>query len=179
MRLVIQRLKPKGFFSIEAVISLAFALFVILTAIGWYTYMLPRQNLEKQIHILAQKAKIQGGLTATTALLRADTYNYLSDEDKETDLGFFLDTLQQMGHDISKVQVTCQTAEGKSGCLGVTPYREDGVGYIRRQDMDMMVIHVVVPTKPSLLSMSYAFFGSSGSVPSQYIFEEVVMSERW
>ena len=52
-----------GGLTIEAIPALALALFVIMTAIGWFTYLTPRQNLEKQVHILAQKAKIQGGIT--------------------------------------------------------------------------------------------------------------------
>ena len=67
----------RGSFAIEAVLSLTVVLFVVITCIGWYNYMIPRQGLEKQIHLLGQKAKIQGGLTATPALLSATSYGNL------------------------------------------------------------------------------------------------------
>lgn len=153
-----------GGLTIEAIPALALALFVIMTAIGWFTYLTPRQNLEKQVHILAQKAKIQGGIT------NSGTNN---------DLKLFLDILEQKGVDRTKVKVTCTTRPGNKNCLGVNGLNSTGTNYITRKSLEMMVIRVEVPTSPRLLNMSRVFFGGASSVPDKYIFEEAVLSERW
>lgn len=169
----------KGTVAIEAVISLSVVLFILILSIGWYNYMIPRQGLEKQIHLLGQKAKIQGGLTATPALLNAGTYGTLSSADLQTDLGLFLKTIQDMGHDISKVKVTCKTNLSNKNCLGVDSYNSSGSNYMKRQDMDMMILHIEIPAKTGLLSMAKGFFGNTGIIPERYVFSEAVMSERW
>lgn len=154
----------KGGLTIEAIPALALALFVMMTALGWFTYLTPRQNLEKQVHILAQKAKIQGGLT------NSGTNN---------DLTLFLNTLQAKGVDKSKVVVTCRTSPSNQNCLGVTKLNTSGTNYIKRSSLEMMVIRVEVPTSPRLLKMTQTFFGKTNAIPDKYIFEEAVLSERW
>lgn len=154
----------KGGLTIEALPALALALFVMMTAIGWFTYLTPRQNLEKQVHLLAQKAKIQGGIT------NSGTNN---------DLTLFLNILESKGVDKSKVVVTCKTKPSNKNCLGVTKLNASGTNYITRGSLEMMIIRVEIPTNARLLNMSNVFFGSAGSVPSKYIFEESVLSERW
>lgn len=179
MKILTYLKNKKGTVAIEAVISLAVVLFILITTIGWYNYMIPRQGLEKQIHLLGQKAKIQGGLTATASLLNASSYNTLSAADLQTDLGIFLKTLKDMGHDISKVTVSCRTNTTNKNCLGVDSFSSSGNNYIKRPDMDMMIIRVEIPAKTSLLSMSKGFFGNIGTLPERYVFSEAVMSERW
>lgn len=169
----------RGSFAIEAVFSLAVVLFVVITCIGWYNYMIPRQGLEKQIHLLGQKAKIQGGLTATPALLSATSYGNLTTADLQTDLGLFLKTIKDMGHDISKVKVSCKTNQTNRTCLGVDGYKTNGTNYHKRQDMEMMILKIEIPAKTSLLSMARGFFGNTGLIPERYVFSEAVMSERW
>ena len=169
----------RGSFAIEAVLSLTVVLFVVITCIGWYNYMIPRQGLEKQIHLLGQKAKIQGGLTATPALLSATSYGNLSTADLQTDLGMFLKTIKDMGHDLSKVKVTCKSNISNQNCLGVDGYKTSGTNYLKRQDMEMMIIQVEIPAKTGLLSMAKGFFGNTGLIPERHIFSEAVMSERW
>lgn len=170
----------KGSVAIESVLAMSVVLFIVVLVIGWYNYMIPRQGLEKQMHLLGQKAKIQGGLTATPALLSATSYGTLSSADLQTDLGMFLNTIQSMGHDISKVKVTCKTATNRQNCLGVDAYSSNGTNYMKRRDMDMMVIHVEIPAKTSLLAMSKGFFGSNTAIiPDRYVFSEAVLSERW
>lgn len=154
----------KGGLTIEALPALALALFVMITAIGWFTYLTPRQNLEKQVHILAQKAKIQGGLT------NSGTNN---------DLSLFLSVLESKGVNKSKVVVTCKTKPSNKNCLGVNGLNSSGTNYIKRNSLEMMVIRVEVPTSPRLLKMSQVFFGGRSSIPDKYIFEESVLSERW
>ena len=169
----------KGTVAIEAVISMSVVLFILILSIGWYNYMIPRQGLEKQIHLLGQKAKIQGGLTATSSLLNSSSYGNLSNADKQTDLGLFLQTIKDMGHDISKVKITCKTTSSRKNCLGVDSYNSNGTNYIKRQDMDMMVVYVEIPAKTGLMSVAKGFFGNVGIIPERYIFSEAVMSERW
>lgn len=161
----IQLLKnKKGGLTIEAIPALALALFVMMTALGWFTYLTPRQNLEKQVHLLAQKAKIQGGLT------NSGTNN---------DLTLFLNALQAKGVDKTKVVVTCRTSPSNQNCLGVSSLSSSGTNYIKRSSLEMMVIRVEVPTSPRLLRMTQVFFGKTNSIPDKYIFEEAVLSERW
>lgn len=171
-------LNKKGSIAIDGILTLSVTMFIVMTILGWYTYLLPRQGLEKQVHLLAQKAKIQGGLTATSKLLNGQ-YENLTANDLATDLGLFLHTLEEMGHDISKVRVTCQTVTSNTSCLGVSKYGSTGTNYIKRDSLDIMIIRVEIPTKVTLLAMSKAFFGSDGSLPESYIFSESVMSERW
>lgn len=179
MKKVFNLKNQKGTVAIEAVISMSVVLFILTLTIGWYNYMIPRQGLEKQIHLLGQKAKIQGGLTATPALINASSYGTLSNADLQTDLGLFLKTIQDMGHDISKVKITCKSNVTNKNCLGVDSYRSNGSNYLKRQDMDMMIITVEIPAKTGLLSMAKGFFGNTGLIPERYVFSEAVMSERW
>ena len=168
----------KGAMAVEGVLTMSVVLFLVVTILGWYTYLLPRQGLEKQVHLLAQKAKIQGGLTATPKLMN-NQFTNLSPDDLATDVGIFIQTLANMGHDVSKIKVTCETVTSKTNCLGVTPYKAPGDNYVKRDGLEVMHISVEIPTKTSLLAMSKAFFGTQGPLPSVYKFSESVMSERW
>lgn len=50
----------RGFVSIEAVVSMSAILIVVFLGIGFISYMYPKLTLEKEVHLLAQKAKVQG-----------------------------------------------------------------------------------------------------------------------
>lgn len=157
----------KGSMIMETLPVLALALFVTINMIGWFTYLTPRQNLEKQVHILAQKAKIQGGLTDKSSVSIG------------SDLEVFLGILEEKGYDTSKVKITCTTNPGNKSCLGVSPIKSSSGKYITRESLDMMIIRVEIPTNPRLLNMSQTFFGNTGALPNVYIFQESVLSERW
>ncbi|PLS15026.1 hypothetical protein CVD28_24410 [Bacillus sp. M6-12] len=157
----------KGFVSIEAIIAMSSALMVILLAIGFFTLIFPRIMLQTEVHDLAQKAKIQGGLT-----------NSIS-QPVDSDIEQFKDRLVQLGYDRNSIEVTATTKPGNLNAVGVTPLHDGGSNYIKRDSKEMIQITVRVPANTSIKA-PLSFFGDDGSnVADKYTLVETVMSERW
>lgn len=158
----------KGGFAIEAILSMAFVVMMLVMAIGYYSYMMPREALVREVQLLAQKAKIQGGLTgdATGSILGTDTE-------------MFFASMEARGFDRDNIVLTCETRVAKRNCLDVTPIGSKGDRYIQRDDMEVMVIRAEIPVQSSLLGLTQVFFGTIQMVPEQYLLQESIMSERW
>lgn len=157
----------KGFVSIEAIVSMTAILFTVLVAIGIYGYLHPKIMLEKEVQTLAQKAKIQGGLTDITS------------QPVNSDIEIFKKRLAEKGYDTSKVSVEVVTDQTNRNCVGVTPIGETGNTYLRRDSEEMMIITVTIPARTQGLIAPLRYFGINGGVSKNYYIRETVMSERW
>lgn len=158
----------KGFVSIEAVISMVAVIFVVLLAIGFFGYMHPKIMFEKDVQILAQKAKVQGGLTDET-----------SEPGGNSDIEIFKKSLEDRGFDVSKVEITAKTKPGNYSVIGVTPLNSSGNNYLKRDSKELMVITAKIPANRGGLMAPLKFFGIVGGLNEYYCISEAVMSERW
>lgn len=157
----------KGFVSIEAIIATSTALMVVLIAIGFFTMIYPRVMLQMETHNLAQKAKIQGGLT-----------NEIS-QPVDSDIELFKNRLVQLGYDKDKIEITATTKPGNINAIGVTPLKDSGSNYVKRESKELIHIVIRVPANTSIKA-PLSFFGNNGSsVTEKYTIVETVMSERW
>ena len=157
--------KKKGYITIEAIFGMTALLMIVLLMVGLFTYMYPRQTLEKHVHVLAQEAKVTGGLTTEQI------------EDFQT-------TLTDMGY-VSSLNVYTVQGGAEKSLLGVapkgTPYTTCTSGvynnFARRDSGQKIVISVSVKAKDGLVNSILGFFGGS-FLPKNYIFTETVLSER-
>lgn len=157
--------KKKGYISIEAIFGMTALLMIVLLIVGLFTYMYPRQTLEKHVHILAQEAKVTGGLTTEQ-------------------IDDFQSTLTDMGF-VSSLNVYTIQGGAEKNLLGVapkgTPYATCTSGvyknFARRDSGQKIVISVSVKAKDSLVNSVLRFFGGS-FLPENYVFTETVLSER-
>lgn len=159
----------KGFLSIEAILAVSTALMVILVALGFYTMLYPRIMLQLETHSLAQKAKLQGGLTDMTSLAL------------DSDVELFKDRLEELGYERGDVIVEAVTQPGNMLAMGVTPLYESGTNYIKRDSNETIRIIVKVPSNGTIKA-PLSFFNNQEAidkVPDYYTIVESVMSERW
>jgi hypothetical protein len=157
----------KAFVSIEAIIATSTALMVVLVAIGFFTLIYPRVMLQMETHNLAQKAKIQGGLT-----------NEIS-QPVDSDIALFKKRLVELGYDESQIEITATTKPGNINAIGVTPLKDGGSNYIKRDSKELIHIVIRVPANTSIKA-PLGFFGNDGSnINEKYTIVETVMSERW
>ena len=154
----------KGYISIEAIFGIIAFLMVTLLIVGLFTYMYPRQTLEKQVHLLAQEAKVTGGLTA----------EQISD---------FQSTLSDMGY-TAKISAYTKVAGSERNVLGVAPKGTSQdtctsiyTSFVRRDSGQKIIISVSIQSKDGLANGVLKFFGGS-LLPNDYEFTETVMSER-
>lgn len=157
----------KGFVSIETILSMTAIIVSVLIAIGFFTWIYPRVMLQIETHTLAQKAKIQGGLT-----------NSIS-QPVNSDIELFKDRLVELGYDRESIEVTATTIPGNHNAIGVTPLHESGNNYIKRDSKETIEIVVKVPANRSILA-PLSFFGhDEDEISEKYTIVESVMSERW
>jgi hypothetical protein len=156
----------KGFVSIETIIATTTALMIVLVSIGFFTLIYPRVMLQIETHNLAQKAKVQGGLTD------------IHSQPVNSDIEQFKDRLEKLGYDRDKIEVTAVTKPGNINAIGVTPLYESGNNYIKRDSKEMIQITVRVPANTSIKA-PLSFFRNTTPVPEYYTIVETVMSERW
>lgn len=161
-------LNKKGFISIEALISMVAVMFVVLLSIGFYGYMHPKIMLEKEVQVLAQKAKVQGGLT-----------NEVSQPGGNSDIEIFKNSLKDKGFDINKIEITAKTNPGNYSVIGVSPINSTGTNYLKRDSKELMVISVKVPANRDGIIAPLNYFNISGGPNEYYYITETVMSERW
>ncbi|WP_242249215.1 hypothetical protein [Bacillus cereus group sp. BfR-BA-01328] len=157
----------RGFVSIEAVVSMSAILIVVFLGIGFISYMYPKLTLEKEVHLLAQKAKVQGGLTNQQS------------EPINSDLEIFYKKMQEKGYKREDVKVVAKTYTGGLNCIGVTPINGEGLNYIKKDSKDPIEITVTLPANKQGLLGAFAFFNYKDKTSNVYIFKETVMSERW
>ena len=159
-------LNKKGFVSIEAIIATTTALMVVLVAIGFFTLIYPRVMLQIETHNLAQKAKIQGGLTTVIS------------QPVDSDVELFLKRMEDIGYEREDVKITATTKPGNYNALGVTPLYEGGSNYVKRDSKEMIHIVIEVPANTSI-NAPLGFFNSDSKANEKYRVVETVMSERW
>ncbi|WP_214688386.1 MULTISPECIES: hypothetical protein [unclassified Exiguobacterium] len=170
---VFQRVrKEDGFLSIEAVMSMAIVLMVILFGIGMFTYMIPRQAIEEEVHLLGRTAKMQGGLTV---------------EDVEG----FKQNMKKRGmvkdENLDDVTVTINLErtsgeafpgyEDRRNMVGVVIPR--GFGKEQAGEYAVMKLKVEVPANKMGISGVVSFFGINDDLPDKYVLSERIMSEHY
>lgn len=168
----------KGSFSIEAVLAMSGLLMITFLGIAYFTYLVPRQMLTQEVHMLTQTAKIQGGLTAG---------NFT---EADNDIQRFLDRMEEKGFDPNKINikatVSSETNPIRDGVsvIGVEPlsdgYKEDSL-YSHRNSKEIITIRVTIPANKNFINaMSKYWTGSKeGTSLGDYKFTETIMSERW
>lgn len=156
----------KGFISIEAIYSLVLVMMVIFVAVGFFGYMYPKIAVEKQVHLLAEKAKIQGGLTDETS------------QPVNSDISEMLETLEGLGFDKNDITITATTTPGNKNVIGVTPIDQEGDNYIKRNTKETINISVTYPSNKFIAGPLKYFKVSSEKLKTQTI-KQSVLSERW
>lgn len=157
----------KGFVAIETIIVLAGVMFFLLLFISILCYNYPRIMLEKEVQILAQTAKIQGGLTDDTS------------QPKDSDISLFKDRMEKMGYNRDEVEITALTIPGKINAIGVTPMNLEGNKYIKRDSKELIEITVIAPANNNVFKAPLKYFGIDRATMSNYVIREIVGSERW
>lgn len=159
----------KGFISIEAIISSVAILMCIYLAIGFFIMIYPRLALEKEVHALAQKAKIQGGLTDETS------------QPLNSDIEEFKNSLVKLGYKKDSIEIEAKTELGGNSIIGVTPINEPGDNYLKRDSKDKMRIAIRVPSEQFIQGpLKFFRIPSISTNKLKYnVITETVMSERW
>lgn len=162
----------RGSFSLEAVISMTFVLFLICLGVGYYTYMTLQQVLTQEVHTLATTAKLQGGLT-------------------EQDVERFKDRLVDKGHipadrrdEIAVIAIAEDEYGNEKNVLGVLPlsegYSDDPNAYSHRGSKEIITVTARIPAKVNVLRAMLRFWDTDIKEGMEYyVFQETVMSERW
>lgn len=168
MRGIKHKLNQKGFMSIEAIMSMSVVLMVIVMGVSVFSYMIPRQAIEEDVHLLGRIAKMEGTLSEA---------HKAEFQDKMVDRG-----LAEKRADV-KVEVI---KESTSGLCPATLTQDTRV---QRGDKytigdctgSYSVIKIVasVPAKTNGVSGALGFFGVSSPLSEDYVFEERVMSEYY
>jgi len=162
---LLRKLKQKkGYTSVESVFAIVAIMMLLLVIIGLFCYTYPRQALEKQVHLLAQQAKVTGGLT----------YGQVSD---------FKETISDMGYNanvsayvkgVDRVVLNVAPRNTSySACMNTAVYNP----YVKRDSGQKIVITVSINANDGLLKGPLEFFGAS-MFPENYTLTETVMSER-
>lgn len=154
--------------SIEAVISMGVILMVFLLGVGFFAYMIPKQNLQEEVRILSKTVKLEGGIT--------NAVNVDGFKERLVDKGYADDKSE------IKVVLHKETADGSESTI----LAEDGflsTELVNRGDMyngqfAVMKLVVTIPTNKNSILRPLKFFGVSDTkLSDDYIFVERMMSE--
>lgn len=161
----------KGFIAIETIIALTVVIIVILLFLGFWLYLYPRIVLEKEVHVLAQQAKVTGGLTNEQVSKFSETMNKLGYEIYSLSVG----TTNQPASNTSKYNglVNVYPKGGVSGSCTAAGYQN----YIKRTDSEKIVISVKIKAN-GFIKGPLAFFGTITQLGDVYNITETIMSER-
>lgn len=160
----IQKNKKKGVVSFEMIFGSVFIIFVFMLCVGMFVYIYPRQALEKEVNLLAQEAKVNGGLTSTQ-------------------ISEFKSTMNDMGYDATINVYTVQSDGTTRQALNVapknTPYAEcmNYTAFVRRDSGQKIIVEVVIGSNDSLVKGPLKWF-SSKMLPDNYTITQTVKSER-
>ena len=157
----------KGFVAVETIIVMSGVIFFFLLFISIVSYNFPRMMLEKEVQILAQTAKIQGGLTDKNS------------QPVNSDIELFKDRISSMGYDRDAITITAKTIPSGMSAIGVTPINEAGSNYIKRDSKELIEITVTIPSDKNLFNSPLKYFGLKRNGESYYVITEIVGSERW
>lgn len=157
----------KGFMSIEAIMGMATILMVILLGIGFFTYMMPRQAIEEEVHLTGRLVKMQGGLTAI------DVQNFQENMKKR---GMVTDENKD---DVVVKLILEDTAGNQRGEFipGSAPIQR-GETY-NDGTFKVMKLLVEVPANTSALDGAMSFFGGGDGLSDKHVFSERIMSEYY
>lgn len=158
----------KGFMSIEAVMGMATILMVIVLGVGFFTYMIPRQAIEEEVHVMGRLVKMQGELKTT------DVQNFQENMVKR---GMVKSTNK------SKVVVKLvleDTSGNQMGALtpGVSPPIQRGEKFAGG-GFKVMKLIVKVPANKAGINGAMSFFGNGESLSDNHVFSERIMSEHY
>lgn len=166
----------KGSISIEAVIAMSGILMITFLGIAYFTYLIPRQALTQEVHMLTQTAKIQGGLTDGSFV------------ESDNDIQRFLDRIEEYGYDPGEVTIKATVSSeidpSRDGIsvIGVeplgTPPAEDSL-YSRRNSKEIITIEVTIPANKKFINAMSEYWTGEESSLGDYRFKETIMSERW
>ena len=152
----------KGYVSIEFLFGMFMIILTMLLITGMFCYFYPRQKLEKEVTILAQHVKVDGGLTNAA-------------------LADFDGRLEDMGL-TAKVAVYTKSASALNvaprgtnyaACMNVATYNH----FITRASAETIYIEVIVNSNVSFLKGPLKYFGAK-TLPDNYRLVETVLSER-
>lgn len=169
MKTIKKKLNQKGFMSIEAIMSMSVVLMVIVLGVSIFSYMIPRQAIEEDVHLLGRVAKMEGTL---------------SDVQKIE----FQDKMVSRGLAKTRTDVTVELY--KESTSGLCSSLLSPATKVQRGDKyttapcagSYSVLKVVakVPAKKNAVSATLGFFGvDSSPLSNDYVFEERVMSEYY
>lgn len=165
-----KKLNQKGFMSIEAIMSMSVVLMVIIMGVSIFTYMIPRQAIEEDVHLLGRIAKMEGTLSETHRNEFKDQMVDRGLADTRTDVKVELYKESTSGECTELLNSSLQVQRGEkypsgSGC-----------------DDSYVVLKIVaeVPANKSAVTGALEFFGvNSSPLSNDYVFEERVMSEYY
>jgi hypothetical protein len=165
----------KGFMSVEAIMSMAVVLMVVVLGIGFFTYMIPRQAIEEEVHLLGRIAKMEGRLTSDDVEHFRNNMikRGLATEDNRSEV---------------KVEVLKESTSGEVSEKVIIS--EDGERVMRGEKIKIngvdsphyAVLHVVatVPAKKEGIVGALGFFNvNSDGLSDNYVFSERIMSEYY
>lgn len=169
----------KGFMSVEALFGLTAILMALILVIGFFTYMIPRQQMEQEVNLLGRTAKLNGGLTVGQVAnfkKNFEKFGYTSAE--------LQDSVTVKLKDFSGEPLRTATAMGLTDkTVQEIPFKasedEAGAVYVQRGEEVLMEIRVEVPAKKQGLMGAMSFFNmGKDTVSDTYVFKERVLSER-
>ena len=168
MNILKETAKKHGVVSVEMIWVIFFVVMTLLVCLGFFSYLYPRQVLEKEVHLLAQQAKITGGLTAGQ-------------------VDAFIETMNDYGYTAEVYAYSAANmGEGHTGSvLNVVPrdsaYELCMSGsynpFVRRDSGERIVIDVVVNADDGLIKGPLRWF-TAKTLSENYTLTEVVLSER-
>lgn len=159
----------KGFMSIEAVMGMATILMVILLGIGFFTYMIPRQAIEEEVHVMGRLVKMQGGLTPL------DVENF---QDNMIKRGMVTEETKDEVTVKLLIEDTSGTERG-TFTPGVTPFIERGEQFSSDNQFKVLRLLVEVPANKSAIDGAMSFFGGDDELSDKHVFSERIMSEYY
>jgi len=146
-----------GYVSIEAVFAMSFFLIVFILVLGFFTYVYPYSNIQREVHALATLAERQGGLTAD------DIANF------ETSLEKY-DFINNSTLDTEVIAITSPS--------GIDATNISSTNYVSRDSLEVINVTVKVPSNNLFIKPVAKFFGVT-SLSDYYVFVEPVMSEKY
>lgn len=159
---IMKKSNKDGYVAIETVVSVTVFLFIFMTILGLFLAIYPRVVILQESNSIAQLASVQGGLTDEDVkdfTARISSYGFVDNSDS--------------------VEINLITEAGVKAD-NIDPVEIDNGFYVKRADLDAMMLVVRVPLKLELLNTAMSFFGdSSGHSLGLHQVEKLIYSERY
>lgn len=157
-----KRTSKDGFVAIETVVSVTMFLFIFMAVLGLFFAIYPRVVILQESNSIAQLASIQGGLTDEDVqgfTTRISSYGFVDNSES--------------------VEINLITETGVKAD-NIDPIETNNGFYVKREDLDAMILVVRVPLKIEMLNTAMSFFSnSSGHSLSSHQVEKLIYSERY